>query len=543
MKKFWATILCVIMCITSLNAFACKKPNNVNTDDWVNESGKEAVELTWFVDLDTFNKEFKDTLVDREIFRKTGVKIKFTSSDSVTGQSKLNSMILGNQLTDLVSTPAESSAHVQMIKGKYIWDMKSLFSTYTDVKDFIPDDMYKWCSYTDGKLYELRTHFFGDDCTDGELLTNTVLVASGKYLDEYNINPETDFVTMDKLIETLEKVKRGEDAKGNKTFIPFYSYSGGEEFSEFLAIPREDAEGNYQDWYEREEAKELAVQLNKMYRKGLLTEASYNSLVDMEEAILDGRTFLIMMNFASQQYFMWDDYLDNGNMYYAVNPPRNANGDDPMLTCWAPNGYLATCISKRSKNADRALDLLNYLYSEEGQILVNFGIKNDSYTVAEDGLYYQTNKYYSMDDEEIADYYGHAWYETLVSNTPYLRSLTGIPSIEPAKFTQEIFSYFNQFAYNTRALNAIHPNDATTGLPAVMQQANAKFSWVEIIVSAEAGLSDADARAKVLSTYNTQLTARNTTKRFDEVKEYYNNKFKSNKEKLGIDYIWPSNQK
>ena len=544
MKKIWSGIVCAAIALMSFSTVACGAKDNLNTDGWVNESGKDPITLTWFVDIPEFDKQFGDTLADREIFRKTGVKIEFTSSDSVTGQSKLNSMILGNKLTDLVSVPAESTAHVQMIKGKYIWDMKGLFDTYKDVSDFIPEDMYKWCSYAeDGKLYGLRTHFFGDDCEQGELLTNTVLIASSTYLDKYNINPQTDFTTMDKLIETLSKVKAGEDKAGNKTFIPFYSYSGGEEFSEFLAIPREDAQGNYQDWFETDEAKELAVDLNTMYRRGLLTEASYNSLVDMEEAILSGRTFLVMMNFASQQYYMWDDYIDNGNTYVAVNPPRNANGDDPMLTCWTPNGYLATCISKRCRNADRALDLLNYLYSEEGQILANFGIENDSYTIDDDGKYYQTNKFYSMNDEEIAEYYGHAWYETLVSNTPFLRSITGVPKMEPAKFTQEIFTYFNQWAYNTRALNSIHPTDSTTGLPAVMKQANAKFNWVQIIVSASAGMSDADARDRVLSTYNTQLSDRNNTSRFDEVKEYYNTRFQANKEKLGIEYLWPSNNK
>ena len=76
-----------------------------------------------------------------------------------------------------------------------------------------------------------------------------------------------------------------------------------------------------------------------------------------------------------------------------------------------------------------------------------------------------------------------------------------------------------------------------------MKQANAKFNWVSIIVSANAGMSDADARAKVLSEYNSQLNARNSTSRFDEVKEYYNMRFQQNKQKLGIEFLWPSNQR
>ena len=108
MKKLLALLLTLVL---SVGLFACGDKNkpDVDVDGWVNESGKEPITLTWFVDLATFNKQFGDTLTDREIFRRTGVKIEFTSSDSVTGQSKLNSMILGNSLTDLVSVPAETS--------------------------------------------------------------------------------------------------------------------------------------------------------------------------------------------------------------------------------------------------------------------------------------------------------------------------------------------------------------------------------------------------------------------------------------------------
>ena len=63
--------------------------------------------------------------------------------------------------------------------------------------DTVPFDDGRWTrdpftlTEHDGKLYGLRTHFFGDDCEQGELLTNTVLIASSKYLDEYNIDPNT----------------------------------------------------------------------------------------------------------------------------------------------------------------------------------------------------------------------------------------------------------------------------------------------------------------------------------------------------------------
>lgn len=541
MKKLWCVLLSAALC---LGAAGCAD-EGVNTEGWVNESGEEPITLTWFVDVDTFNKEFGDNLTDREIFCKTGVRIEFSNSDSVTGSSKLNTMIMKNSLTDLVSTPAEGGSHVQMIKGNRIWDMKSLFAEYPEVEDFVPADMYKWCSYPDdGKLYGIRSHFFGDDCESGELLANMVLVASGNLMEEYGLDPQEDFSSMDKLISSLEKVKEGEQKKGTKGFIPFYTASGGEELNEFLAIPRETPDGDYLDWRDTKEAKELAVDLNYMYRKRLISNLSFTESLKLKDAIMQERVFLVLMNFANSQYELWDAYNDLGDQYVAVGPLRNDDGDDPLLTCWTPNGYLATCISKNCRYPERALKLLEFLYSDEGQVLSNFGIEGESYYIDEtDGKYYYTNEYYAMEDYEAAEVYGFNWYEVLTSRTPYWRSLMGLPKINPARFTQEIHAYFSQYAYNTRVWNSIHPTDTTTGLPNVMNTANAKFVWTQIITAADASKGDAEARELVLAKYNEQLAARNNvqigTVSYTDVTDFYTARFKEHKETLGEELAWP----
>lgn len=543
MKKFISLAIAVIL---SLGLFACgDSGNNVNTDDWQNDSGEEPITLTWFVDVDTFTKQFGDNLTDREIFRRTGVKLVFSNSDSVSGSAKLNTMIMKDKLTDFVSTPAEGAAHVQMIKGKKIWDMKSLFDTYSSVEDFVPADMYKWCSYPDdGKLYGIRSHFFGDDCKPGELLANMVMVASTSLMEKYNIDAVNDFSSMDKLIATLEKVKAGEEKAGKKGFIPFYTNSGGEELNEFLAIPRETEDGDYLDWHETKAAEDLAVKMNEMYRKGLISDLALTDSLKMRDAMLQERTFLVLMNFASSQYYMWDVYEQIGDEYAAVGPLKNDNGDEPTLTCWTPNGYLATAISKKCQHPERALKLLNFLYSDEGQILSTFGIKDESYYIGDDGKYYYTNDFYSLTEKEAADKYGFSWYEVLTSRTPYWKSLMGLPIDERAKFTQLIHQEFSKYAYNTRVWNAIHPTDTTTGLPNVMNTAGGKFVWTQIITSANSSKNDADAEQIVRAKYQEQLSARNNLAignvSYSDVKEFYNKKFKEHKQILGKEHAWPA---
>ena len=536
MKNLFRKLLCCGLGLTFVCGAAACSGGGINTDGWVNESGEEPITLTWYVDLADFSKRFGDTLVDREIFRHTGVRIEFSNADSVTGSSKLSTMAMSNRLTDLVSFQCDTELANQLVAGNYLWSMNDLFAQNQDVENFLPDDMYKWCTYDDGKLYGLRTHFFGEDVPDESLPTNNVMVASVELLEKYGLDPVEDFSSMEKLFQSCLKVKNGEN---NPSFIPFFTYTGGQDLAEFLAIPKETMNGDYQDWMETEEAKDLAVWMNKFYRNGLISEASLTASKSIGEVITSQSVFVVCMNYAENQYNLWDAYNVNGEQYVAIGPVRNDNGDDPMLSPWTPNGYLDTCISKNSKNARRALKLLEYLYSNEGQILSYFGIENDSYTI-EDGKYYYTNKYYTMDEEEIADYYGNAWYETLISNTPYLQALEGDPKQDPARFTNEIIDYFSQWSFNSRAFNKIHPTDTRTGLVTTMNSANGYFNWMDIITSQKQGVSDQVAEAAVRKKYDEQLSARNNYKDYDKVKAYFNNQFKANKAKLGVDYVWPS---
>lgn len=552
LKKILSVAFASLLCC---GMFACGGDNDVDTTGWVNESGEEPITLTWYADIETFNKEFGNNMTDKEIFRKTGIKLKFSNADKTTGSGKLQTMMVGKKLTDLISTPAEGTNHVKLITGNYIWDMKSLFDTYTSVNDFVPADMYEWCSYRsddankNGRLYGIRTHYFGTDVASSDIPSNMVLVANNTLLERYGLNAETDFSTMDKLIASLKKVKNGEEALGNNNLIPFFTDSFGQELNEFLAIPREDVSGNYQDWRETDEAKELAVYMNKMYREGLILKSAVGR--DLESMMIEERTFLILMNFANSQYYMWKVYedADIGHEYVSVGPVRNAKGDDPMLTCWTPNGYLATCISKQCKYPERALKLLEFLYSDEGQILAKFGI-NDADTTGggsyeiEDGKYYYTSEYYSMTDKQIDKKFGFAWYETLTSRTPFWMSIEGTPKSNPAKFTAKIQKYFMQYSYNTRAWNAIHPTEENSDLTTLYGTAGGYFNWADIVTTGGQNLTDSSARTQVLNAYNKALSDMNSQKlngtTYQDVKNYMNDRFQSNKQKLGVTSAWES---
>ena len=62
-------------------------------------------------------------------------------------------------------------------------------------------------------------------------------------------------------------------------------------------------------------------------------------------------------------------------MYIAVEGPRNLAGDDPQLPVGGIYGWTATYIPKNCSDPKKALELLKYLISEEGQKMTFLGVE------------------------------------------------------------------------------------------------------------------------------------------------------------------------
>ena len=70
-------------------------------------------------------------------------------------------------------------------------------------------------------------------------------------------------------------------------------------------------------------------------------------------------------------------------IYMAVDGPKNASGDDPVLPGAGINGWTVTLISKNCEHPDRAIQLFSYLMSEEGQKLTYLGKEGVTYDMVD----------------------------------------------------------------------------------------------------------------------------------------------------------------
>lgn len=121
--------------------------------------------------------------------------------------------------------------------------------------------------------------------------------------------------------------------------------------------------------------------------EGLLANDIFiDKRVQMEEKLAEGRYFCMLYqqtDLAEQQRELYEK--DPNSAYIAVDGPRNAAGDPHTLPGTSINGWTVTLISKNCKYPDKAIKLMSFLMSEEGQKLTAFGIEGEHYNISSDG--------------------------------------------------------------------------------------------------------------------------------------------------------------
>lgn len=487
--------------------------------------------LEWYVDVADFD-DGENTLVDKVIYEKTGVKIKFIVGGTDASSTTLAGMINSDSLPDLVSWERTSTVYREAIETRQLYSYEELFDRYESVPDFLPEKMKTWNGYDDGKNYGVISHFSADD--EPVNFASYVLIARKDILDELQADAESDFSSMAKFKKTLTAAKAR--YAGDRSFIPFFSADGGQTLHEYLAIAKEDSAGNYVDWKNTAEGKQLVKDMNDFYLNGLLTNESLANSLTEKEAIVSGRVFCMLANWAEVFPLMQDSYK-LGQEWVAVGPLRNDDGDDPVLTPWTQAGYLATSVSKNCKNPEAALKLLRFLYSDEGQTLCTYGIEGVTYNVNADGTYSYTAEYLTAKEDKIIDEYGTGWTGVLLYNTDYIEKKRGVSMDESRNSVDAVLDYFSAYTYNSLPFEDIHPTTGTLANFSI--QAGRAFNWNALVKNSTA--------ANIVQNYEAVLSDINANYKYGPVEKegtimnYYNKKFRERKAKLGIEFAWPAN--
>lgn len=356
----------------------------------------EPVTLTYFNADDTnaaiITNDWNDNEFYQEMERRTGVHLDFETVSSADYQTNFNLMIASGKLADLIYVGASYYAEGvdAAIDDGYFLDLTDKVEEYMPNYNAIrtSDIQYELLSTTDsgrlGAVYELR------QSKQGPWLG---LWIRQDWLDDLGLDTP---VTFDDYHEVLTAFK--EEKGATAPLILNWSGSDGEfgTMSGGLNVLNSwqlDETGKVNFGPYMDAWKEYVTIMHQWYEEGLIDPdfmATDERTADMAK-VVTGASGLFAALYTMPS--VYEASSEDPNMNLApVNPPVKNEGDEIHIRLRDSYTSGNTAISADCENWEVALRWLDYLYTEEGALLANYGVEGDTFEFDENGDPVYTDK-------------------------------------------------------------------------------------------------------------------------------------------------------
>lgn len=342
---------------------------------------QEPVTLTVFAGLDSnltgLVNDYNDNEFFQELERRTGVHLEFIIPASGNEKEAYNLMIASGELADIITHNGYDypEGWDAAVDDGYYLDLTPYLDTY--LKDYnrvrTSDPLMEKSTVTDsGRVVGLHILY-----TEKQGPWMGMQIRKD-WLDELGLEVP---VTYDELEEVLRQFKEKKNAYAplsigaNGYMETSHALSAGYGVLEdFMQVDGEVVYGPVQDGW-----REYLTMLNRWYEEGLLDpDFMTNGGWQVDTAmVVNGETGVWNAMYTMiSQYESSDPDLEVVPM---TSPVKNV-GDE--LHIRRENGFVgnAVAISADCEYPEIAMQLWNYLYTEEGSLLANYGVENDTFT-------------------------------------------------------------------------------------------------------------------------------------------------------------------
>lgn len=390
-----------VLALTLASTLAgCSSNNNSNAGEGSNAEGGSAngtnakpITLTYFSEDSSTNWNNMKDEVGKVIAEKTGVILdaEFAVGDPV---QKISLIAATGNYPDLIAAKSDVG---KLVDAGAVLDLTDLIEEHApNIKKMLGDKLVRTkYSLDDQSIYAIPTW---------SAVEEKKIKADGGFELQHRVVKEAGYPEI-RTVKDFEKViqdyitKHPTDENGNKN-IGFtlnaddwhmyqvtnsgFQTTGGPDDGEYY-IDQQTHEATYH--FRRPEEKEYFRWLNHMNDIGLLDPESFVQKTDQFKAkVASGR----VLGLADPEW----DYGDAQNALKAAGKFDQTFGHYPVTlteeykdtSFWSAgfDGGYGISISSKCKDPVRAIKFLDFLASEEGQILNNWGIEGKHYTV-EDG--------------------------------------------------------------------------------------------------------------------------------------------------------------
>ncbi len=391
-KKVLAALLAGVVILTTVAGCTSKKENG-NSEPTSSSQGKlegslitpEPTEFSVFLNFNNmpFDSEWK---VWQEVAKKTNISLKGVIAKSNSNeQEAFNNMLASGKLADIIGYVDASEIEKLGRDGGMIALNDLIKQHAPNIQKVLDTDAkFKQSAVSlDGNIYQIPKN--------QELLTAEFWWVRQDWLNKLNLKAPT---TVDELYKVLTAF-RNDDPNGNgkKDEIPLFDRAGNKMPDEYLYLWDSSTEFYPRDgkivFEPMEENFKTGVKnIVKWYKEGLIDPEIFTRGPKSRDILLSGN-----LGGATHDWTSAGNYNDtlpatipNFEMK-AIAPPADQNGKVIERTTRYPGAGWG--ISSQCKDPVAAIKFMDYMFSEEGDTLMNWGIEGETYTVNADG----TKKY------------------------------------------------------------------------------------------------------------------------------------------------------
>lgn len=551
MKKILIALLVFILAVSSAACSKTPKRTDEFLDNFETVTDKDTpswefdradYDLTWFIDAPWMVwPTYGADLVSRTIYEKTGCKIQFSVAGDYLS-SELSTMLSSEQLPDVLTIQAASIYANQLPDQDYVWSLDTLMDRFapsiTDRYRVQQKDVYDWFKQ-DGALYGIPNlsysdYYIGDD----KLMPNGAILVRRDWYEEVREQTGEDMTTKESF---LAGVKYITDKYSNAIGVQLDPFNATGNLSvtwlsQYFAVPFEKEDGSYNYQLADKGYEEVISFLNTLAVNRYINEANFTANTDSVTRNISLGNVFVSMTTPQNYNNAFINCYQNGIRYVPL-VLKNDAGDAPVLQDLRGKGYMLSFITKSCDRPDKVIKLFDYLTSEEGQLLINFGVEGDTFTWDEDKEHVVwTEKYIEDYENENTTQYGFGMCNVLLNQSFYdkVKPEGTACKKESAMYIEDLKAPLSPYSYDYTASFLLPDTSAANYFDFVEQQDRVNRIWGRFLPQMISAASNADALKILASTLDSMRQ-----NGLDFVISFMAEGYERAKATAGMEYGWP----
>lgn len=349
--------------------------------------------LDWFVDFSWFTAAWGENHVTQAITQQTGTEVVFSSPVGNENET-LDAMLQGERLPDLITLGWWMPQVGELIESGRVYPLEELAQRYApEFFEAASPEVLDWYRQDDGQVYCYPSASSSPAAyADGAIAPSNQTFLVRK--DLYEALGSPDMTTPEGFADALRRAKETFPTVNGYPLLTMgcgeFNERGCSSFSEhlrdLLALPQE-RDGQAVDWQTDPEYITWLKTFRELIAEGTIGP---NILLDkrqqVSEKLLRGQYFCLIYQWSDMEAEQRQLYYENPKgSYIAVDGPKNSAGDNHALSGVGMNGWTVTFITRDCRDPEKAIELMSFLMSEEGQKLTALGVEGLDYNW-EDGV-------------------------------------------------------------------------------------------------------------------------------------------------------------